>query len=180
MEFDTEESVAKFIFSYNDTNNANIKDFKEALYLLMNFLNRNHEGNSNIVSRGEFRKNYINSNLITKVKSNLNTNLMYLKKIIMKFCKYKVNFVMIKKDVLKISQNIDKIFEKYTLNSIPYIKNINNYYQALEEENILIKQMLKNLIQDTKERLSSVIIPITSRKLSWLKRKFIKTKPKFS
>ena len=38
--------------------------------------------------------------------------------------------------------------------------------------------MLKNLIQDTKERLSSVIIPITSRKLSWLKRKFIKTKPK--
>jgi hypothetical protein len=166
MEFDTEKSIAKFLFNYNETNNANLKDFKEALYLFLNFLFRHYEGNINIVSRGEFRKNYINSNLISYVKANLNTNLLCLKKILVRFSIYKVIFVIIKKDLLNISQNIDKIFEKCTSNSVLYIKNINNYYQALEEENVLMKQMLKNLIHDTKVRLSFVIYTITTRKLS--------------
>lgn len=54
-------------------------------------------------------------------------------------------------------ENNDKLFEKYTSSSCVYFKNIYYYYYALKGEDILIKPFLKNLFQDTNERLSFVI-----------------------
>lgn len=89
MELDTEEKIARFLFSSQDNNISNIKQFKYALYLLTNFITKNNEEENNITNQGLSLSN-TNTIKSSNVNKKLNINLLNIKKIILKLCKYKV------------------------------------------------------------------------------------------